>query len=294
MRDFDWKILSTLYRTKNITKTAELLFMTQPTLTRRLQQIESELGSVLILRTNKGVSFTPEGTMVALRSAEMLQILNRIRADLAQNEQKLQGTLRLGAPNSYLHFVLPSLLEEFTSQYPEIQVELHTGLSHELLRNLEAGELDASFVRGEVHTPLKKKLLAKDQIHLISRERLDLNRLPQVPMIDYPKENSVLQATRAWWRERFSEPQLIRLRVHTGDVCLEMVRHGLGYGIFSDPHYADPAEQLYAYPLEFRDGSRFTRDSWLIYDENSLDSPLLSHFVEFVDRMQEKLWPAKS
>lgn len=293
MRDFDWKILSTLYRTKNITKTAELLFMTQPTLTRRLQQIESELGSVLILRTNKGVTFTPEGAMVALRSAEMLQIIDGIKADLAKDKQKLKGTLRLGAPNSYLHFVLPSLLEKFALEYPDIQVELHSGLSHDLLKDLEGGELDASFVRGEVHTPLKKVLLAKDQIHLVSKEKLDLACLPQMPMIDYPKENSVVQATKAWWKERYSEPQLIRLRVHTGDVCLEMVKHGLGYGIFSDPHYADPADHLFDYPLEFRDGSRFTRDSWLVYDENNLSNPLLSHFVEFVDTVRAELWPAK-
>ena len=291
MRDFDWKILSTLYRTKNITKTAELLFITQPTLTRRLQQIETELGTVLIMRTNKGVSFTQDGTMVALRSAEMLRIMDEIKADLAKEQHDLQGTLRLGAPNSYLHFVLPSLLEKFALRYPAIEVELHSGLSHDLLRDLESGELDASFVRGEIHTPLKKVLLAKDQIHLISRDKLDLASLPQLPMIDYPKENSVVQATNAWWKERFRQPQLVRLRVHTGDVCLEMVRHGLGYGIFSDPHYADPADHLYDYPLEFLDGSRFTRDSWLVYDPNRRTDPILSRFVEFVDTVREELWP---
>ncbi len=294
MRDSDWRIISTLYRTKNITKTAELLFMTQPTLTRRLQQIEAKLGAVLILRTNKGVSFTPEGTMVALRSAEMLQILEDIKNDLAKDKKKLKGTLRLGAPDSYQRFVLPTLLEKFAMKYPNIQVDLHSGLSHDLLKDLEAGELDVSFVRGEVHTPLKKVLLSNDQIHLLSREALDLASLPQLPMIDYPKEDSVVQATKAWWKERFSAPQLVSMRVHAGGVCFEMVKRGLGYGIFSDLHYTDPAAHLYTYPLEFRDGTKFTRDSWLIYDEANLSNPCLARFVELVDTMRSEIWPEQT
>lgn len=293
MRDFDWKILSTLYRTKNITKTAELLFITQPTLTRRLQQIEAELGTVLLVRTNKGVSFTPEGAMVALRGVEMLKIMDGIKADLAKDKKGLRGTLRLGAPNSYLHFVLPSFLEKFALQYPDIQVELHSGLSHALLKDLEAKELEASFVRGEVYTPLKKVLLSKDQIRLVSREPVTLEELPHLPMIEYPKESSIVQATEAWWRERYPEPPLVRLRVHAGDVCLEMVKHGLGYGIFSDQHYADPADKLFTCPLEYKDGSRFTRDSWLVYDPTDLINPVLARFVEFVGTIKEELWPAE-
>ena len=168
MRDFDWKILSTLYRTKNITKTAELLFITQPALTRRLQQIETELGTVLILRTNKGVSFTPNGKYIALKSVEILNTIEDIKTNITKASDGLRGTLRLGAPNSYIHFIIPELIEKFIQRYPDIHVEIHTNLSHELLKDLEAKELDISFVRGDIATVLEKKLLSNDQIYVIS------------------------------------------------------------------------------------------------------------------------------
>ena len=85
MRDFDWNILSTLYKTKNITKAAELLYITQPTLTRRLQQIEDELGAVLILLTNKGVTFTPEGEYAARKASEILNAINSIKSTISQS-----------------------------------------------------------------------------------------------------------------------------------------------------------------------------------------------------------------
>ena len=294
MRDFDWKILFTLYRTKNITKTADLLFITQPTLTRRLQQIEAELGAVLILRTNKGVSFTPEGTLVALKSAEILAAIEDIKSSLSKTGDGLTGTLRLGAPNSYVHFVIPELIEAFARRYPDVHIEIHTNLSHELLKDLEAKELDVSFVRGDITTALEKKLLSKDQIYVISKQPLDIQELPQIPQIAYTKETSIIKATNRWWKERFKEPPLVHFRVHSGDACLQMVKHDLGYGIFSDSHYYNPQDNLYAFPLEYLDGSKFSRKSWIVYDKDDLHNLLLSHFIDFVDEMRPVIWTSNT
>jgi DNA-binding transcriptional LysR family regulator len=68
MRDQDWAIISKLHSEKNITRTADLVFMTQPTLTKRIQQIEEELGIALVTRSSKGVVFTPEGEYVAKKA----------------------------------------------------------------------------------------------------------------------------------------------------------------------------------------------------------------------------------
>ena len=294
MRDFDWKILSTLYRTRNITKTAELLFITQPTLTRRLQQIEAELGAVLIIRSNKGVTFTPEGKYIASKSAEIYQAMEDIKSAVSKNSSSLSGTLRLGAPNSYVQFKIPALIEAFSRQYPEIHIDIHTRLSHELLRDLETRELDVSLVRGDFNTSLEKELLSRDQACIISKTSLDFKELPALPQIAYPKETSVTKATRRWWKERFQEPPLIRYQVGSGEACLQFIKRGLGYGIFSDLQYYDPADGLYAYPLEYADGSKFTRDSWLVYDRADLHNPLLSHFVSFVKENRSKLWSTPS
>lgn len=282
MRDFDWNILSTLYKTKNITKAAELLYITQPTLTRRLQQIEDELGAVLILRTNKGVTFTPEGEYAARKASEILNAINSIKSTISQSRGELNGTLRLGAPNSFVHFVIPNLIEQFSTLYPNIEINLHTDLSHELLKYVEKQELNVSFVRGEIDTSLEKKLLSRDQIYIISKQPVVLSELPSLPQIVYTKETSIVKASKRWWQERFSEPPKIRFRVHTGDACIQLVKKGLGYGIFSDGRYFNPEDGLYSLPLEYLDGSKFRRDSWMVYNKADLQNPIVAQFTQFV------------
>ena len=58
MEERDWQIIKTLYEQKNITKTARVLYMSQPTLTARIKQIEESLGTKLLYRGNKGITFT--------------------------------------------------------------------------------------------------------------------------------------------------------------------------------------------------------------------------------------------
>ncbi len=64
-----------------------------------------------------------------------------------------------------------------------------------------------------------------------------------------------------------------------------MVQHNLGYGIFSDRHYHQADPELFAMPLHFKDGTQFTRASWMVYDKQNLPhNHLLSKFVEFTKK----------
>jgi DNA-binding transcriptional LysR family regulator len=84
MRDLDWQIIATLHSERNITKVAELLFITQPALTKRIQQIENELGTALITRSTKGVAFTSEGEYAAARAREILALIDDVKQHIEQ------------------------------------------------------------------------------------------------------------------------------------------------------------------------------------------------------------------
>ena len=78
MEDRDWLILSILYKEKNITKTAQTLFISQPALTTRLQHIEKYFGVTIVHRTRKGVHFTSEGEFLAKAATKMLSHIRKI------------------------------------------------------------------------------------------------------------------------------------------------------------------------------------------------------------------------
>ena len=79
MKDSDWEILYRLYKTPNITKVANMLYISQPSLTRRLKGIEEEFNIKIVSRTSKGVTFTPEGEYLAKKAENYMDFIKEIK-----------------------------------------------------------------------------------------------------------------------------------------------------------------------------------------------------------------------
>ena len=101
MEDRDWQILQELHRTKNITKAAQLLYMSQPALTARLQNIETEFNVRVVTRSTKGIKFTPEGEYLAHQAEEILQQLHSIKNQVQEMNNEIAGTIDIGASNYF-------------------------------------------------------------------------------------------------------------------------------------------------------------------------------------------------
>lgn len=284
MRDFDWNILDSLYQTKNITKSAELLFMTQPALTKRLQAIEEELGCSIVIRNRRGVSFTPEGEEIVKKAQTIISAIRDIKQGLAGLADGHKGVLSLGVPYSFVRFVLPALLERYVELYPDVDIRITTTLSNELIRQVQEGSLDICFARKTQDSPqLIKRKVSVDQIYAVYHQPFRIEDLPNLPYIEFQKNEITYLAARRWWDERFNTPQKIRFLVHNGDTCLSMIQHGLGYGIFPDSQYFMHDKSIYSIPLELKDGTRFTRSTWLIYQKSILEKPVAANFIRFLD-----------
>ena len=79
MKDSDWEILYELYKNPNMTKVANLLYMTQPSLTKRLQHMETEFQTPIVNRTPKGLEFTQEGEYLAQRAEKYLEFMKETK-----------------------------------------------------------------------------------------------------------------------------------------------------------------------------------------------------------------------
>ena len=283
MRDSDWEIIVSLHQTKNITKTANLLFITQPTLTKRIQTIEEDLGIQMVIRNTKGITFTPEGEVIARKAASVLRDIQDIRQSIVEMNGGRKGLLKLGSPNSYVRYVIPELLKQFSNHYSDIKLEIVTDLSHELLKQVENRQLNASFYRGDAsNAAVDKILISTDQVYAISRTPFKIEDLPSMKQIDYMKEPTILKNTEKWWTERFSSRPDIWLKVNNGQTCIEMIKKDLGFGIFPDTHFFPRESDLYSVPLFFKNGKPLTRDTWLVYHKDDLANPILKNFVDFV------------
>lgn len=104
MEERDWLILKTLYEQKNITKTAKILYISQPTLTARIKQIEESLGTKLLYRGNKGITFTETGEYTVKFAEKILGELQDFRETITNMQEDVAGTLRIAAP-SFWHVI---------------------------------------------------------------------------------------------------------------------------------------------------------------------------------------------
>ncbi|WP_378952618.1 LysR family transcriptional regulator [Pelosinus sp. sgz500959] len=277
----DWLIIKVLFEEKNITKTANSLFISQPVLTVRLRQIEEEFGVKIVHRGNKGVFFTPEGEYLAHCAESALADLHKIKERVANIGSEMTGTLRLGASNYVTKYQLPCLLKLFKDKYPNVELKVTTSWSKDILNLVYNQEIHVGFVRGDYSWRDEKVLLFTEPICLASMDEIHLKDLPNLPKIDYRTENTIQTLLDNWWRENYSRPPLISMTVNNVDTCKEMVINGLGYAILPD-RIVNEIPGIYKIYIRDKKGIHVLRNTWMHFQKESLETKIIHAFVNFV------------
>ena len=110
MDEKDLQIFLTLAETGNLTRTAEKLYLAQPTLSKRLQNLESELGATLFLRSKHGVTLTPAGEAARETFLHTTKDFEDLRERLQKGRGIVSGTLRIATSIDYSTYRLPEVL----------------------------------------------------------------------------------------------------------------------------------------------------------------------------------------
>lgn len=284
MEERDWLILQVLYEQKNITKTAQSLFISQPALTARLRHIEGYFGVKIVYRTSKGVHFTPQGEYLAKSASEMLVNLRNVKERVADMSTVVAGTLRLGASSYFTMYMLPRLLKLFKQKHPHVEFKVTTTWSRDIFSLVHNQEIHIGFVSSDYGWQNQQHLLFEEPICIASTNELDLTQLPRLPRINYQTDALIKAMIDKWWREHFSDPPSISMEVDKLSTCKEMVINGLGYGIMPSM-IVNNSESLHKIIITDKEGHPLLRQSWMLYHEEMLDMNVVSAFVNFVKEM---------
>jgi len=287
MDEQDWIILKVLYEKKNITKTAESLYISQPSLTKKIQQIEKEYQVEMVIRGTKGVHFTPQGEYLAQCADEMLNRLQQIKDTVLNMGEEVSGTLRLGVSNYITRHKLPQLLKLFREQFPKVNYKVTTGWSRDVFNLVYYGDAHIGMVRGDYQWPDSKILLFEENLCVTSLGKIELRDLPSLPRIEYETDALLKTMIDNWWSGEFSQPPFIGMEVDKADTCKEMVLNGLGYGILPSV-LVQEHHNLNRIILKDKKGNPIVRRTWLLYHEKSLETKVIKEFVEFVKKLDFK------
>ncbi|WP_223587981.1 LysR family transcriptional regulator [Neobacillus bataviensis] len=283
----DWEILKELYNQKNLTKTARLLFLTQPALTSRLKHMQEELGVQIVTRESRGIHFTPQGEYLVHCAEEALAHLEKIKENvqnMSNNESNLiAGTLKLGVSNFFANYELPYILKQFKIKYPHVEFKVITGWSRDVTQLIHNKDVHIGFVRGDYGwRGLSTHQLFEETICIASKEQINITDLPRLPRIEYRGDYLLKSVIDHWWAENYAEAPFISIEVDQVDTCKEMVLNGLGYGILSSRVLAG-IDDLYKTQLKDQDGNPILRRTWMYYHKESLEWNVVKAFVQFIE-----------
>lgn len=284
MKDSDWEILCELYHNPNMTKVANLLYMTQPSLTKRLQHMESEFQVTIVNRTPKGLEFTEEGEYLGKQAEKYLAFLKETRDRLKEFKETSEGVITIGSSYTYSKYTLTDLLVKYKEKHPSVEFNVINEQSNILFRRMLEDSIDVGFIRGDYEGAVNRTLIGKQQAYLVTRDPVSLENLPGLQRIGYKTNDRTREILENWWRDRFGTESPGSMVVGYIDVSWQLISRGLGYTLCFLPDNFENTYQLCLTPLNYRDGRSVTRNTWFIYSKNKRITRLLEDFINYVEK----------
>lgn len=173
-----------VYRTGNITRAAENLHMTQPTVTRAIQELEGHYGVQLFDRINHRLSVTEAGERLYSHATHTLEAFAHMEQEMEDWDDR--GVLRIGASSTIGSVMLPQVIAQFRESHPNVTVKALICNNEALQKALEENELDFALSEGDLHgEQLHREVFTHDNLVLLLppdsplrlRERLTLEDL---------------------------------------------------------------------------------------------------------------------
>jgi DNA-binding transcriptional LysR family regulator len=179
-------------RRGSVSRAAEALFITQPTLTARLHGLERELGTPLFLRTPHGMRLTDAGRAWVPFAERTLRALVDGRDALEQVKTASAGHLMIAAAPAVSTYVLPGLLERFVAAHPRVEVSVRTGHSEDVLELVLRDEVQIGLGRAIRHPDIELRPFHTEDLVLVCAPDHPFTRRDSVAMSEVANEKLIM------------------------------------------------------------------------------------------------------
>jgi len=226
---------------------AQHLNLTQPAVTRRIQELERELGAKVLRRQGRNVVPTPVG-QTCLGGAERILSEVAIMRVAASNKAAV-GTIRVGVVESIALTWFQNFLARIEGRYPKVQMEIDVDLSNRLLTKLARRQIDIALLPGPVHLPgvvrvslgdCVMKWLGHPQLCPKDRE-MQAADLAELPIIGMPQDANAYHSIINWFEEAQVSPSLMHC-CNSFSVVALLVRRGVGISLLPPELFAGDLE----------------------------------------------------
>ncbi len=223
----------TVVREENISRAAEVLHVTQPTLSRQIKDLEEELHTTLFIR-GKRLTLTDSGIMLRRRAEEVIALMHKIDSEF-QEQEELSGIISIGSGGLTAAKILPELIRLFRERYPLVSFEIITGNADHIKEKLEHGILDFGFLLEPVEIekfdylrmPVKEKwgVLLPANHPLAQEQAVTRKQLKELPLI-VTSRTALQREIGEWLRYPISELDIVGTHNLINN-AVPLVEHGI-------------------------------------------------------------------
>lgn len=227
------KTFVTLVETKHFTKTAERLYISQPTVSLHLKHLEEHFGQSLIHRHtfNKTIEISEAGRIVYRHAKEILHQTVRLEQEMDDLEGVTRGTLRIAATHTIYEAMLEQMIHDFLVAYPDVSVDARVMNQEQVEQALLHYEIDLGMVEGPHHSQqIEASPFATDRLRIIGHESLVLEQATWI----YREEGSAARfALETWLATQKIVPKRI-ITVYSNRLIKQLITNGTGISILSE------------------------------------------------------------
>lgn len=274
----------TVVRERSITKAADMLHITQPTLSRQLMQLEEDLGVKLFDRSQRRFTLTPAGSFLAQRASDIVELVEKTEHDIKDQETNLSGNICFGVGEIASVNLLAEIISAFQAKYPNVTFELFTGTTDIIHQKTEKGLIDIALLQEPIDM-LNYNFLTlpcQEELGILMRADADLAAKAEVSAKDL-ENRSLLLPTRLqlhslilnWLSGNISKIKLIGTCNLLGNT-FPLIEHTGCYAITVKPSIADPNKFTFR-PLQ----PPISTKVFLAWRSSAITSITVEKFIEF-------------
>ncbi|WNS40751.1 LysR family transcriptional regulator [Paenibacillus sp. MMS20-IR301] len=231
-----YKVFYWAAKTGSLTQAAKLLYITQPSVSHAIKQLEDSFGLTLFNRNSKGVTLTPEGAVLYSYIEQSHILITQAEKKMSELKNLDNGELRIGGSDSlFKHYLLP-IIEIFHQQYPGIRLQLIHGTTPEVISYLKEGAVDMGVVRIpitdpqlEVHQGLQLQdcFIAGSRYAELNHKVLSIEELLQYPLVLFSRSSRARMAVTDLF-QGYGYELKPEFEVGSVGLLIEFARKGLG------------------------------------------------------------------
>lgn len=229
----------TVVNEESITKAADTLHITQPTLSRQLAQMEDEIGVKLFDRGSRKITLTNEGILLRRRAEEILQLVDKTEKEMTEQEKLVDGEISIGCGELASVQIVSELIKSFQERYPLVRYDIHTANADHIRERLDKGLTDIGLLLEPVdiekyefirmHIKEKWVVLMRPDDPLAENESVTPKELSKLPVC-LVKRPLVKNELASWFGNYFKNLHIVFTSNMSTNAAI-MVQNGLAYAL---------------------------------------------------------------